>query len=38
VSSSVPLVLAPLELIDRIAALLPPPGIHRHHEGHANGL
>ena len=32
------LILTPLELLDRIAALLPPPRIHRHHEGNANGL
>jgi hypothetical protein len=33
-----PLLLTPLELLERLAALVPPPRIHRHHEGNANGL
>ena len=33
-----PQLLTPLQLIDRLAALVPPPRIHRHHEGNANGL
>jgi len=29
-----PLLLSPLELIQRLAALVPPPRLHRHHELH----